>query len=104
MAVVTVVVVGVLLLGVVVVDTVVVNQAVVAMVTVMQVLQRSDLGLVVQVLASQEATVAVDHQVVEDTVVELVAAVEVSIAVVVVEVDLCKSNQATSSICILLQI
>jgi hypothetical protein len=41
---------------------------------------------------------------VDDTVVELAEVeVVVSIVVVVEEVDLCKSNQATSSICILLQ-
>ncbi len=104
MAVVTVEVVAVLLLDAVVVDTVVVNQVVVAMVTVMQGLQRSDLVLVVRVLVSHEAMAAVDQRVVVvDMVVVLVVEV-VSIVAVVAAVDLCKNNQATSNICILLQI
>jgi hypothetical protein len=86
--------------------TVVVNQVAVATVTVMQVLQRSDLVLVVLVLVSREVMVADHHQAVVDMVVErVVEAAVASTAVVAVEADdLCKNNQATSSICILLQI
>ncbi|MEI6711768.1 MAG: hypothetical protein WCK88_06390 [bacterium] len=97
---VTVAVVVVFLLDVVVVS-VVRDQVVVAVVIMKQVLQRSDLVLVVRVLLSHEHMVAVDHQVV-DMVVEL--GVVVSIVVGVAVVDLCKNNLVTSSICISRQI
>gem|GEM_PF-6128176 len=87
---------------VVAVVSVVRDQAADAVAIMSQVLQRSDLVLVVLVLVSHEVMV-VNHQAVAAMVVEQAVAA-VSTVVVVVADDLCKNNQAISSICILLQI
>jgi len=98
-------VVVVLLQGVVVVDTVVVDLAVVAMEIVMQVLQRSDLVLVMQILIDHDVDLVVGRQVVEaDTVVEMLVDEVVFIVEVVEEDGLYHNNQVINNICIRLLI